>query len=92
MLLQPAVVASKLLLASGRFWFLVALGFCLLAGGCWILAAGFSLLPLLKAAATTPATSVPASATAAATASSSSSSSYFSSSLYIYFFIYYIRI
>jgi len=67
-----------LLLASGCFWFLVALSFCLLAGGCWILAAGFCLLPLLKAADTAPATSYPTAATAASSSPSSFLSSYVS--------------
>jgi len=79
------------LLASGCFWFLVALCFRLLAGGCWVLAAGFSLLPLLKAADTAPAMSVLAAA-AAASSSPPSLPSYFSSLLHIYFFNYYIRI
>jgi len=85
MLLQAAVAGSRLLLAFVCFWFLVALCFSLLAGGCWILAAGFSLLPLLKAADTAPATSVPTAATAASSSPSSSLSSNFSCLLQIYF-------
>jgi hypothetical protein len=71
-----------LLLASGCFWLLVVLCFCLLAGGSWILDSGFCLLPLLKATTPAPATSVPA----AASSPSSASSFYFSSLLPIHFF------
>jgi hypothetical protein len=78
-----------LLVASGS-WLLSA--FACWLDSCWILAAGFCLLLLPKAAATAPATSVPFDATAVSSSPSSSLSSYFSCLLHIYFFNYYIRI